>query len=157
MADDSPKLTPKQEAFCNAYIETSNASEAYRQSYDVSPDAKPNGIWVDACKLLSKPNVALRVAELREENAKRNAVTVDSLTRMLKEDRELARSTDDPAAAINAVVAIAKLHGLVIDKKNVTSDNRHHHSAEPVSPFAEHLAEMLGTGAEGQAKGSLPH
>ncbi|SQE31532.1 Terminase small subunit [Mannheimia haemolytica] len=28
------ELTPKQEAFCLAYIETGNASEAYRQAYE---------------------------------------------------------------------------------------------------------------------------
>ena len=27
-------LTPKQEAFCLAYMETGNASEAYRRAYD---------------------------------------------------------------------------------------------------------------------------
>ena len=29
-------LTPKQEKFCQLYIELGNASEAYRQSYDCS-------------------------------------------------------------------------------------------------------------------------
>jgi phage terminase small subunit len=28
------KLTPKQERFVQAYIETGNATEAYRQAYD---------------------------------------------------------------------------------------------------------------------------
>jgi len=28
------KLTPKQQKFCYKYIETGNASKAYRQSYD---------------------------------------------------------------------------------------------------------------------------
>ena len=28
------KLTPKQEKFAQVYVETSNASEAYRQAYD---------------------------------------------------------------------------------------------------------------------------
>ena len=30
------KLTPKQEKFCQVFIETGNASEAYRQAYAVS-------------------------------------------------------------------------------------------------------------------------
>lgn len=29
-------LTPKQARFCQAYLETGNASEAYRQAYDAS-------------------------------------------------------------------------------------------------------------------------
>ena len=31
-------LTPKQDAFACAYVETGNASEAYRRAYDVAPD-----------------------------------------------------------------------------------------------------------------------
>lgn len=31
------------------------------------------------------------------------------------------------------------------DRKDVTSDNRHHHTAEPVSPFAEFVAAALGS------------
>ena len=30
------------------------------------------------------------------------------------------------------------------DRKDVTSDNRHHHSAEPVRPFAEFLEQAIG-------------
>lgn len=32
---------------------------------------------------------------------------------------------------------------------HVTSDNRHHHSAESLSPFAEFLTGALGSGAKG--------
>ena len=41
------KLTPKQENFCLAYLETSNASEAYRRAYD-SENMKPESINVNA-------------------------------------------------------------------------------------------------------------
>lgn len=33
---EKPKLTPKEQKFCEVYIETGNASEAYRQAYDVT-------------------------------------------------------------------------------------------------------------------------
>ena len=36
-------LTPKQENFCLAYLETGNASEAYRRAYDVA-NMKPESI-----------------------------------------------------------------------------------------------------------------
>ena len=32
--NDSPNLTPKQHAFCFAYMETGNATLAYRRAYD---------------------------------------------------------------------------------------------------------------------------
>lgn len=37
------QLTPKQETFCLAYIETGNASEAYRQAYDAE-NMKPDTV-----------------------------------------------------------------------------------------------------------------
>ena len=53
-------LTPKQEAFCLAYIETGNASEAYRRAYDAEK-MKPPVINVKACQLLAEDKIAVRV------------------------------------------------------------------------------------------------
>lgn len=58
-------LTPKQEAFCLAYLETGNASEAYRRAYNASK-MKPNSINVNASKLLADAKVTLRLKELNE-------------------------------------------------------------------------------------------
>ena len=58
------KLTPKQEEFARVYVETSNASEAYRQAYDVGEKTKPNVIWVKASETLANGKVSVRVAEL---------------------------------------------------------------------------------------------
>lgn len=63
-------LTPKQEAFCQAFIETGNASEAYRRAYNASR-MKSYVITVKASELLSSGNVAVRVAELRHSLAER--------------------------------------------------------------------------------------
>lgn len=63
-------LTPKQEAFCQAFIETGNASEAYRRAYNASR-MKSDVITVKASELLSSGNVAVRVAELRHSLAER--------------------------------------------------------------------------------------
>lgn len=157
MADDRPKLTPKQEAFALAYVETGNASEAYRQCYDVGDSTKPEVIWVKASELLKNGKVAVRVLQLKEHHAKRHEITVDKLTEMLKEDRELARTGGEPAAAIKAVEVLAKLHGHMVEKKVVTSDNRHHHTAEPVSPFNEFLAGAAGPRPEKPSEDALPN
>ena len=58
-------LTAKQELFCLAYIETGNASEAYRRSYSCK-NSQANSIHVSACQLLANPNVKIRVNELKE-------------------------------------------------------------------------------------------
>ena len=71
-------LTIKQNAFAMAYIETGNASEAYRRSYDASNMA-PHSIEVEACRLLQNPGVALRVKELQAEHRKRHDITIDRI------------------------------------------------------------------------------
>ena len=117
-----PELTPKQQAFALAYVETGNASEAYRRAYEVGEDTKPETIWSEASRTLADPKVTARVMELQQEARERTLVTVESLTRELNEDRELARSLEMPAAAVSAVMGKAKLHGLITDKsKNETA------------------------------------
>lgn len=115
---ESPmKLTVKQEAFCLAYIETGNASEAYRQAYNVAK-MKQDAIAVEACRLLDNPNVSLRVAELQQSLVKRHEVTVDSLMLELEEARMAAMGASNPqsAAAVAATMGKAKLAGLLVDK-----------------------------------------
>jgi phage terminase small subunit len=112
-------MTPKQEAFAQAYVETGNASEAYRRAYDAE-DMKPESIHVTASKLLSNPKVALRVDALQAKHAKRHDITIDSITRELDEDRKGAREANQYSAAISAVMGKAKLHGLIVDKAEHT-------------------------------------
>lgn len=112
-------LTPKQERFCQKYIETGNASEAYRQSYDAE-NMSPEAIRVEACRLLQNPNVALMVVELQEKLRERHGVTVDSLTEELDEARALALKIEQPAPAISATMGKAKLHGLIVEKNEHT-------------------------------------
>lgn len=61
-------LTPKQDAFVLAYLETGNASEAYRRAYDVRR-MLPATINNTACLLLKQPKIAERVQEHRERTA----------------------------------------------------------------------------------------
>lgn len=75
-------LTPKQEAFCQAYIQTGNKSEAYRMSYNCSK-MKPETIHVKANELFNIGKVSVRVEELQSEVAERNQITVDELIQSL--------------------------------------------------------------------------
>jgi phage terminase small subunit len=60
------KLTIKQENFCNYYLESGNASEAYRRAYKCG-NIKDEVIWVKASELLKNGKVSVRVEELRAE------------------------------------------------------------------------------------------
>lgn len=115
-------LTPKQEAFCQAYLESGNASAAYRLAY--STKAKDNVVWNEASALLQHPMVSLRIKELQAELAARHEVTLDSITMQLLEDRKLAYKMDNPSAAIAASMALAKLHGLLIQRAEITAPDK---------------------------------
>jgi len=58
-------LTPKQEAFCLAYMESGNASEAYRRAYTVGA-MKAATINRNAKALLDNSKIATRLAELNQ-------------------------------------------------------------------------------------------
>jgi hypothetical protein len=74
------ELTPKQYAFCRFYVEKSNASEAYRLAYDVSPATKPETVHRKAAEVLANGKVAARIAELFVALQKRHEGIVDRLS-----------------------------------------------------------------------------
>jgi phage terminase small subunit len=108
-------LTPKQEAFACAFVETGNASEAYRRAYNAAK-MKTTSINVNACKLLADANVSLRVAELKAEHAERHKFTINDMVAQLDEDREFARELETPSAAVSASMGKAKVLGFLTDK-----------------------------------------
>ncbi len=107
------KLTAKQEAFCLAYIETNNASEAYRLAYKADR-MKPATINRKAAELKDNGKITARLAELREPIMQRHNVTVDSLVLELEEARQAALSAETPqsSAAVAATMGKAKICGL---------------------------------------------
>tara|TARA_R100000541_G_scaffold8238_1_gene15815 strand:- start:430 stop:834 length:405 start_codon:yes stop_codon:yes gene_type:complete len=113
------KLTTKQEKFCKTFIETGNASEAYRQSYDCQKMKGPT-INRNAVALLDNTKITTRVGELQLNLQKKFEVTVQSLSKELDEDRQLARSLGQPGAAISALNVKARIHGL--DKHVMSND-----------------------------------
>ena len=80
-------LTLKQELFCLFYLETSNASEAYRRAYDVGPDTKPETVNRKAAELLANGKITARISELRAALLKKHEITLDA---WLEEHRAIA-------------------------------------------------------------------
>ena len=109
-------MTPKQEKFCQVYIETGNASEAYRQAYNTEK-MKPESVNSKGYQLLQQVQITARLGELRAEHKKRHEITVDTLVAELEEARKLAFETDKAAAAVQATMGKAKLLGLVVEKQ----------------------------------------
>jgi hypothetical protein len=104
-------LTPKQERFCQVYIQTSNASEAYRSAYNAG-GMKPATITKRASELLGNGDVAGRLAELRGAVATTHGVTVASLIAELEEARMIGKERGQASAMAAATMGKAKLAGL---------------------------------------------
>ena len=115
------KLTPKQETFAMAYVESGNASKAYKTAYDVNENTSDNSISVEACKLRNTPKITLRILELQELAQVRHSITIDSLTDELENARLTASEAGQASAMVAATMGKAKLHGLLTDKAEVTS------------------------------------
>lgn len=78
----SNELSIKQEKFCNYYLESGNASEAYRRAFSCSKMAEKT-IWEKASILLSKDKVRARVELLRSELQRRSDITKDEAVGIL--------------------------------------------------------------------------
>lgn len=107
------KLTEKQEAFCRAYIETGNASEAYRMAYDAE-NMKGGTINKKSSELMANGHITARLEELRAPIIQKHNITVDSLIAELEEARMAALTAETPqsSAAVSATMSKAKLVGL---------------------------------------------
>lgn len=106
-------MTPKQVAFCQAYLETGDASEAWRRSYDASKSNK-NSVNRRGHEMLQHSKVIAYLAEERAHIMARHRITVDDLLSELEEARQLAMTADTPqsSAAVTATMGKAKLLGL---------------------------------------------
>jgi len=105
-------LTPKQEAFALAYVETGNAAEAYRRAYDVRAATQHSSIYVAASKLLDNAKIMQRVADLQKQAAEMCLYTVKDAFTEYEIARQLALQVENPSAAVSAVNGKVKLFGL---------------------------------------------
>lgn len=131
------KLTIKQENFCLAYVETGNASEAYRRSYDVS-EMLPSSINCKACELMDNVKITDRIKELRGTVMQRHKITVDDLLAELEEARMMAIKTEKAGPMAQATMGKAKLLGL--DKQVEEADTR---------PVGKIEIEIVGSSVSG--------
>jgi len=109
------KLTEKQEKFCAAYIETGNASEAYRRAYNATK-MRPETISRNAKALMDNSKIATRLAELRKPVIEAAQITLESHLKRLDDLSKAAEEQGQYSAAINAEVARGKAAGIHVEK-----------------------------------------
>lgn len=104
-------LTPKQEGFCRDYIETGNATEAYRRNYDCSK-MKAESIGRKAKELYDNVKITARIRELQKElNEESKYRKLDLLDHLSKVKDEAITVRRDYTASINAVKQMSKMLG----------------------------------------------
>lgn len=108
-------LTEKQERFCTAYLETGNASEAYRRAYSAEK-MTPATVNRKAKGLMDSSKVAARIAELRAPVVDIARITLERHLEELRQLRDAAAKAADYSAAIRAEVARGKAAGLYVER-----------------------------------------
>jgi phage terminase small subunit len=98
------KLTQKQEAFCLAYPETTNASEAYRRAHDAA-NRLPATVNCRAVDLMDDAKIVARLDELRQPAIENEQITLESHLAKLAELRDTAANAQDWSTTIRAEVA----------------------------------------------------
>ena len=146
-------MTPKQEKFCQKFVELGNASEAYRQSYDASRMSAAS-VNRKAKELLDNGKIAARLDELRAHHAERHDVTIDDVRKMLLEDRAFAKSCGTPAPMVSATMGLAKLYGHLRDKVEHTGKDGGPIQTEQVESDADAFRRRLLSGAPAGTAGS---
>lgn len=103
------------------YVETGNASEAYRQAYNCE-NMKEATINRNAKMMIDDNKISTRIKELKSGHVKRHELTIDDLVKQLEETRQVALTLENPqcSAAISATMGTAKLLGLIVDKNEHT-------------------------------------
>ena len=117
------ELTQKQENFCLAYIETGNASEAYRKAYNATGSSEKS-VWELASKMLDNPKVISRLEALREQAARRALLTLERHLEELATLRDEARAEGRYSAAIAAEIARGKAAGLYVEQSRTEGEIR---------------------------------
>lgn len=107
----SSKLTPKQAAFVREFLVDRNGTQAaIRAGYS----KKTAGQIAE--QNLKKLVIKEAVEAGEQKHAERCSVTIDTIKRMMDEDRELARKLEQPGPAVTTTMNMAKLFGLITDK-----------------------------------------
>ena len=112
-------LTPKQLAFCRAYIVSNNATQAAIEAGYSEKTAKDIG-----CQNLKRDRVQDAMAVFRADVAERNRITEDDLLIELEEARQaaLAAGVAQSSAAVAATMGKAKLMGFLTDRIDHTTN-----------------------------------
>lgn len=139
-------MTPKQQRFVQEYLIDLNATQAAIRAGYSAKSAKLQGH-----RMITDDNVQKAIRAKQAKLIERTEITLERITEMLQEDRDLARQLKQMGPATTAAMGLAKLHGLITDK--VENTHRHVSRGERRSRISE-LLERQGAGGVARAPGA---
>ena len=144
-------LTIKQEKFCRSFVGPAegNASDADRAAYNAEK-MLPSTVNRKAKELIDNGKIAARIDALRAEYAAQNAITIEEITGALRRAVEGASSAGQWSAASQAALGLAKLSGLLVEKRELTVDDARAH-LDAVAELAQ-APNIVPLRAESQKK-----
>lgn len=104
------KLQHRHRLFAEAYVQGMSKKDAYLAAgfsgkFTGGPQA-----------LLARPEIKHLIEQVRMRQRYRLRVTMETLTRDLRDAMDLARASDNASAFVQAVMGLAKLHGFLVEK-----------------------------------------
>lgn len=121
------RLTPKEEIFCMAIVEGKTQYEAYCTAYNTKTDRR-NTVDSNAWKVLAKPHIQERIAELKQKKDDRkmfiDILDMNKRYALLNEQIEVARQNNDHAAIARYMDIINKMTGAYVNITKDISDNK---------------------------------
>lgn len=101
-----------------AYIDTGDAKEAWESVFGYSPGATELKKLCDSQPLIRRVSMLYNQRVAVMQNSAQ--VDVDLLVRELEQARQIAIQEREASAAIAATMGKAKLHGLLVDRKEIS-------------------------------------
>lgn len=114
-------LTEKQERFCQEYIKSGVASQAYRIAYPKSKKWKDESVNVNASKTMANTNIMQRVKELQEKVESKHDISKDKimarLQQLVYEQEVIGADKLDLNVMIKALDTLNKMMGYYAPEK----------------------------------------
>ena len=136
-------LTGKQELFAQSIAAGMGPSDAYRKSYNAE-NMKPASIAVQANKLLSDPNIALRVDLLRKPVVEKLQYGLEQAMLEAAEAFDVSKGKEQGGAMVAAVQLRSKLNGLLVERKEITVNIIETMSNDALDAFIASKAKEAG-------------
>lgn len=111
-------LNDRQKQFCVEYIIDLNGLQAYKRAY--GEDKTDGTCKVEACKLLTKPNIKKYINDLVDSYTDDIDVTIGAIVSNIKSIALNPKSRDSDR--IKASQLLAQYKGMLIEHKDITSN-----------------------------------